>query len=111
MRHQNELEMQKKNREKSVSIRKVAPIYNCMYVLQPTPIVTFEKTFSTFFQIIKFLRKDKSDVYKKPAVINEVSGVEYTGTSLLVIIRTINHSSKHTLITKGVHYVEYGEWS
>lgn len=38
MRHQNALEMQKKNREKS---------------------------------IMKFLRKDKSDVYKKPAVINE----------------------------------------
>lgn len=38
MRHQNEIEMQKKNREKS---------------------------------IMKFLRKDKSDVYKKPAVINE----------------------------------------
>lgn len=38
MRHQNELEMQKKNREKS---------------------------------IMKFLRKDKADVYKKPAVINE----------------------------------------
>lgn len=38
MRHQNELEMQKKNREKS---------------------------------IMKFLRKDKSDVYKKPPVVNE----------------------------------------
>lgn len=35
MRHQNELEMQKKNREKSVSIRKVAHIQNCRYVLQP----------------------------------------------------------------------------
>lgn len=46
MRHQNEIEMQKKNREKSVSIRKVAPIHNYMYILQPhtIPIVTLEGT-------------------------------------------------------------------